>query len=110
MKVIVKQDCVDSQREHLRKNQIVELDPKKENRLIELSLVEEYDEEKHKNVPRGTNEKLEEENKALKDSLDTIETENKQLKQDVQDLVVIAKEAGKAKANTVVEGLDKYER
>lgn len=47
MKVKVIKDCIDSKRQPLNGNTIVDIDEASEKKLFDLGLVEKYDEKKH---------------------------------------------------------------
>lgn len=127
--------CMSADGDFLEKGKVLELDKDKDEKIISLGLVEEYDEDKHKNQTK-TNPELEAlaaENKSLKEKIAIFEgsniedliAENETLKEKVaalenpelealnstiEDLKNLVVETSKLPKDKLPEGFAKYQK
>lgn len=103
---IVVKDCVNSDRELYKKDTILkEFDKEKDSRLLELGLVEEYDESKHKKVIVDFESEL----KATEEKLAKEAEEKENLQAQVEELKAIVVETSKLTKDKLPDSFAKYQ-
>ena len=104
--------CMSADGDFLEKGKVLDLDKDKDEKIISLGLVEEYDEDKHKNQTK-TNPELDSlaaENKSLKEKIATLENPNiAALNATIEDLNNLVIETSKLPKDKLPEGFAKYQ-
>ena len=105
--------CMSADGDFLEKGKVLELDKDKDEKIISLGLVEEYDEDKHKNQTK-TNPELEAliaENESLKEKVAALENpELEALNSTIEDLKNLVVETSKLPKDKLPEGFAKYQK